>query len=59
MRPLLLAVVISLCGCAPALRGTAWDHSPEDCWQEHPNGIWEVDHCRDGKGVLAWVVWTM
>lgn len=55
---LLLATIALISGCAFAgVRGTAWDNRPEDCWREHPNGLWERDHCREGKGALVWSTW--
>lgn len=53
----ILAVLLG--GCA-GLSLSAWDNTSRDrCDEEHINGRWSLELCRQGKGVLVWWNWVV
>ncbi len=54
-----LAALLSSCSTTK-LDADFWDNKSGECAQReelHRNGIWD-QQCRDGKGVLIWLVFT-
>lgn len=58
-KVLLLCAALVAAGCGATLRPHAWRYNRETCLQSHQNGVWEVDRCRAGSGVLVWAQWTL
>jgi hypothetical protein len=57
---LTLLLVLLLPGCA-TLKASGWSGDARRCehgeGRMHPNGYW-AEECRDGTGVLFWLVWV-
>lgn len=54
-----VALFLLLSGCSSISLG-AWDNQREDnCGEEHPNGRWAQELCREGSGVLVWWNWLL